>query len=269
MGIEILREITAVCDAAEIPVLPVKGIVTSRILYDDIAERPIADVDVRFRSRDMARLERAAGAAGWRCLRVARSYRNLTFDFGALSLDAEACVGPPGLCALDVDTMLGRSERCEITPRLHICIPEIHDHAVLLTVNAFKDKIVTATPWAIADLERIVVHRAFRSETFLRRIAQSHTSTLTWIVATWMEAVRGSRPWGAIRAAIEARGQVRRGYAKLFQRQMACAASTSMSLRLLARAGSDAPLMRVAALVTALAWSAEMRLRDFAAKAGF
>jgi hypothetical protein len=260
-GVEILREVTACCDAAAIQFLPVKGVVTSRLLYGDVAERPMTDVDVRVRARDLARFQHAAASAGWRCLRVARSYQNLIYDFGALSLDVEACIGPPGLCALDVGTMLDRSERQEIAPGLHVFVPEIHDHAVVLTINAFKDKIVTTASWVIGDLERIVVQPGFRRDLFVERVSQSRISTIAWIVAAWMEAGRNSSAWGAIRAAIDSRGQVRSAYAKLFRAQLAAGESGSMFLRVLARVGADSPLMQMRALACAIALSAEMRLR--------
>jgi Uncharacterised nucleotidyltransferase len=259
----VVLEVAARCERAALPVLAVKGVVTSRFLYGDVAERPLTDVDVRIRGADLQRFARVAAAAGWPRLRILRTYRSLTYDFGALSLDVEACVGPPGLCRLDVDTMLRRSERREIAPGRHVLVPEIHDHAVLLTVNAFKDKIAAAPAWAIADLERVVAHRAFGRDEFVARVVEARISTLAWIVAFWMESARGSEGWGAIRVAIESRGHVRSDYARRFQRQMAHASQDrpSMSLRLLARAAADSPFMRMRALVTAVACSAEIRAR--------
>lgn len=261
-GIEILREVIGRCDQAAIPVLPVKGVITSRVLYADVAERPITDVDVRVRARDLPNFRRAAAAAGWRSGRVSRAYRNLTYDFGFLALDVEACVGPPGLCALEIEAMLDRSERREIAPGLVVSVPEVHDHAVMLTVNAFKDKIVTATPWALADLERIVMQGTFRRDDFVERVCQSRITTLAWIVAEWMESARGNRAWGAIRAAIEARGHVRWAYARLFRRLMSDEDRGRMPLRLLARVAADSSRMRVEGIVRAAAWTPEMWLRN-------
>jgi Uncharacterised nucleotidyltransferase len=262
-GAEILRKVLDRCDAARIPTLPVKGVVTSRWLYRDVADRPITDVDIRIRPRDFARFRRMATTAGWNCLRVARSYGNLIYEFGALSLDVEAYVGPPGLCSLSVDVMIDRSERQEIVPGLSVNVPELHDHAVLLTVNAFKDKMVNAAPWAIADLERIVLPRRFGRDLFVERLRQSRVTTIGWIVAGWMESAQKNGAWAAIRAAIESRARVRRTYARLFQGLLATSGGSTMSLRLLARVGADTPGMRAEALVRALAWSAESRLRQF------
>jgi Uncharacterised nucleotidyltransferase len=261
MGVEILREVTARCEAAAVPVLPVKGVVTSRLLYADIAERPITDVDVRVRPGDLATVRRIASAAGWPCLRVAQTYHNLTYGFGVLSLDVEGSVGPPGLCALEVSAMLARAERREIAPGLRVLVPEVHDHAVLLTVNAFKDKIATAPPWALVDLERIVVHPDFRREEFVSRVRGARVTTIAWIVAGWLESVRGDPAWGAIRALLESRAALRRGYARLLERRLAEGHPDSLSVRLLTRAGADTRRMQIEAVLRAAAWSVEMAVR--------
>jgi hypothetical protein len=260
-SLRILREVVTACDAAAIPVMPVKGVVTSRVLYADVAERPITDIDVRIRARDFGRLRQLAASLRWPCLRVARTYLNLIYDFDPLSLDVEGTVGAPGLCALDVETMLGRSRRRAMAPNLWISVPEIHDHAIVLTVNAFKDKIVTAPRWAIDDLERIVLQPEFDSRIFADRVFEARIATIAWIVAGWMESARVSDAWGAIRRLIEARGRLRRVYARWFIRGLASTEGASLSFRLLARAGADSPLMQAGALACAAAWSAEMWLR--------
>jgi hypothetical protein len=157
--------------------------------------------------------------------------------------------------------MLVRAEHREIAPGLRVLVPEIHDHAVLLTVNAFKDKIVTATAWALADLEHVVLQPAFRPDEFVGRVVLARISTLAWIVASWMESMRCNHAWAAIRVAIESCGHVRASYAHRFQRHLGLAHGAPMSLRLLARVAADSPLMQIRALALAVACSAEIRLR--------
>lgn len=257
----ILAEVLARCAEAGVPILVVKGVVTSRLLYDDVAQRAIADIDVRIRPSDFSTFRALAAKAGWRCLRVAWTYRNLVYDFPPLSLDVEGYVGAPGLCAMTVDEMLSRATPLEIAPTLRVLVPEIHDHAVVLAVNAFKDKIVAANRGALSDVERIVLHRDFRCHVFVDRVVHSRIATLAWIVAAWMESERQNNEWGAIRVAIEARAPVRRRYGNLFRRLITRSPSTAMSLRLLARAVADRPLMQAEAIVCACAWEAEMWLR--------
>ncbi len=262
---EILRVVARQCAAAGIAFLPVKGVVTSHMLYEDVAERPISDVDVRIRPRDFHAFRRMATDAGWDCLRVARTYRNLVYQFPSLSLDVEAQVGPPGLCALGVHDMLQRAGELHMAEGLRVAVPEIHDHAVLLTVNAFKDKIGTAAAPALEDLDRIVRRRDFRCEAFVDRAVESRTATIAWLVGSWMES-RGSPEWSRLRGQLELRAPIRRAYGRLFQSLTELGHEGSLAMRLLARAGADAPLMRLQALASAAAWEGEMWMRSRASR---
>jgi hypothetical protein len=267
VGIQILREVAARCREASIRFLAVKGIATSRLFYADVAERPIGDVDIRVRPGDLRAFEQMGRGAAWPCVRVLRSYGSLIYDFGALSLDVESTVGPPGLCGLEVDRMLQRSEPRELSPGFRVAIPEIHDHAVLLVVNVFKDKVVTAASWALSDLERVVRAPDFRRSTFVDRVRGSGITTITWVVAAWMESARGDLAWGAIRRAIEAAGGVRWRYARLVRRGLTGAAGRApLSLRLLARVACDSPRMRARAVSRAAAFVAELALRRIVAR---
>jgi hypothetical protein len=256
---DLLRDVTSRCEAAGIPLLPVKGVVTAHLLYADVADRPLTDVDIRIRPRDFQRFRRLGRASSWRCVRVARTYHNLIYEFPTLSLDVEGHVGPPGLCALTVDAMLSRAVTTDLTG-LRMLVPEVHDHAVLLVVNVFKDKLDAAAPHAVADVERIIEHPSFDRATFLERVVESRIATITWLVAGWMES-RGSGRWGEIRTLLEKR-PVRRLYGRLFRSLLPSAGLKPMALRLLARVGSDDRLMQGQALLGAFAWDLEMRLRS-------
>jgi hypothetical protein len=261
---EILRQVVVACGRRGVPVLAVKGVVTAQDLYVDVSERPLADVDVRIRPRDLPVFRRIAADAGWRCSRVALSYRNLVYDFPPLALDVEAQTGPPGLCALTVESMLSRATLVEIAPSLRVLVPEIHDHAVALTVNAFKDKIATANAHALSDLERIVRKPYFQRDRFVELAIMTKAATMTWLVASWLESRRGSEEWGMIRTSLEARARLRRSYGALFRRLLAAgesAGDSRLSLRLLARCGSDDRLMQAYAIAAAGVWEAEMSLR--------
>jgi hypothetical protein len=257
---DLLRDVASRSEAAGVPILPVKGVVTGHLLYTDIADRPLTDVDVRVRPRDFLRFRRLARASGWRCVRVVRAYHNLIYEFPGLSLDVEGHVGPPGLCALTVDTMLSRAVVTDLAG-LRLPVPELHDHAVLLVVNVFKDKLDTAPAHAIEDVERVVLHPSFDRATFLERVLESRIATITWLVAGWMES-RGSGRWGEIRALLERRAAIRRLYGRLFRALLPRAGLEPMALRLLARVGADDRLMQGQALVGAFACDLELRLRS-------
>jgi hypothetical protein len=239
--------------ASKIPVLPVKGILTADLLYARAAERPIADVDVRVLPEHVRAVERLARDRGWPILERSRMYGKVTLEVAGIALDVESTIGPPGMCGLAVADMLRRATEQDLGGH-RVLVPEIHDHALLLAVNVFKDKLVRAAPWAVEDLERIVVVPAFHATELAARARACGASTLVWIVADWLTRTRGSAPWQAVRDAC---GPLRRkAYAGLYRALVERAAWRPGLLPLVARLASDRPLDRVGAVARAIAWQA-------------
>jgi hypothetical protein len=260
VAVGILRDVVARCSASSIEFLPVKGVVTSRLLYDDVADRPLTDVDIRIRARDFPAFRRMAAQAGWREVGRALTYRIVVYGFRGLSLDVEAVMGAPGLCALTVDTMLKRASLVELAPGLRLRVPEIHDHAIVLVLNVFKDKLPAASGRAVSDVERIARHPQFRGPTFARRAVEARTATLSWLVAHAME-LRGSEAWGEVRRELDRSGHVRYAYARWVERLNRGPDPESTWLRVLSRLAADSPLMRAEALVGAAAWELERAIQ--------
>jgi hypothetical protein len=256
---EALREVVELCNAETIDVLPVKGIVTGQLLYDDISERPLSDVDVRVRPESLMPLLVAGKRAGWKVVRVSRTYRNVVFHVGGRMVDVETDVGPPGLCSLTVDTMLARSTYDAALGFEHR-VPELHDHALLVCVNVFKDKLVTASAHAVADVERIASLPGFDPVRLAAIAAESDVRSLVWIVADWLWRERGIDPWRAVRNAIGARAP-RPFYASIFRRLLEHERGARLPMIVLARAASDSPVRRLEALSRMAACAVELRLR--------
>jgi hypothetical protein len=231
------------------------------MLYNDVAERPITDVDVRIRPRDFWRWRKVAREWDAPCWSVVWSARSRAYDFAPLSLDLEASVGPPGLCALTVATMLSRAVPFEIAADVRVLVPELHDHAVVLVVNAFKDRFVGGNPASLVDLERIVALRDFRCDTFVELAFLSQIATLTWIVAGWMEEERASQAWRAVRVAIESREEPRRLYAALYRRIAQSPSASSRPAYLYAMSGGDHPVHRLQTVAGLVASTAERVVR--------
>jgi hypothetical protein len=260
VAIEVLREVAQRCSTARIEFVAVKGAVTSRLLYADVAKRPLTDVDIRIRPRDFAAFRRMAARAGWRQVGIALTSRIVVYQFAGLSVDVEAVVGPPGLCSLSVDDVISRASPTELAPGLRLLLPELHDHAIMLVINVFKDKLPAASEHALSDVERIAVHPGFSADVFVRRAIEARIATLSWIVAGAMEA-RGATAWGEIRRELERRGNIRYEYARRLQRLNRDADSESWRVRLLARRAADRKLMRAEALIWAFAREIERRMR--------
>jgi hypothetical protein len=262
-------EVVRVASSRGIPVLPVKGVLTARLLYEDPAQRPMVDVDVRVRARELEALCVAGLAAGWKPLERSHAYRSATFELNdGERVELEAHIGPPGFCRITASDMIARA-REHVAPfgAPHLQ-PDLHDHALLLVVNVFKDQIVEASPHALTDLERIARLPGFSFAILAARAAQGGVAGLAWVVAQWMEAERHAPEWSALRAALGDRAP-RPRFAATF-RALArkgghggAAGKASLPLRLLARFASDTLAMRAHALARTAAWMLEMRAAEY------
>jgi hypothetical protein len=131
-------------------------------------------------------------------------------------------------------------------------VPELHDHAVLLCVNVFKDKFELALPWALEDARRIGEGVGFDADRFATRARHAKVACIAWIVADWMARKRGSAGWSVARAKLGGPRAPRRLYAWAFRR-LEETAPKSLATRLVARVGADDAGMWVEALAKALA----------------
>lgn len=239
----VLRE----CRNDGIDVLPVKGVLTGRLLYADAGLRPIQDVDLRIRPRDLARIETAGRRAGWRMVFRSRAYQSVSFDVLGFLVELESHVGPPGLCGLTVEDMIARAVPATSPLGFPHLQPEIHDHALLLCVNAFKDKLVEARPGAIRDLELLPRQEGFDPQRLIALAREAGSASILWIVATWLAAERGSEGWSEIRKRLGATAP-RPLYSWLFDQALRAAPRSHQVLRPLARVGADSPMQWFRAL---------------------
>lgn len=242
-----LEQVLGGCRESGIDVLPVKGVLTARLLYTDPGQRPIQDVDLRVRSRDLPRVRRTAERCGWRLLARSWAYRTLAFDVLGFLVEFEAHVGPPGLCALRVEDMITRAQRAIDPLGFPHLQPELHDHTLLLCVNAFKDKLVDALPGATRDLEIIARARDFVPRRFVDLAVETRSVTIAWIVSVWLAEERNATAWQEIRNEL-GRAAPRRRYARVLRRALGARGASRQLLRVLARMGSDSRSDHLAAL---------------------
>jgi hypothetical protein len=251
-----LAEVLTVLERAAIPALAVKGIVLAYVLHDDVAKRPLSDVDLRVRPGDFVRAVRAMRAHGFAPQWSSRQLGAVTFEVHGTSVEFETSVGPPGLCALGVTRMVERAKARVLAGTVRVLAPEIHDHAVLMIVNAYKDKMVSCPSWSVGDLETILSHVDI--STLLTRIEEAHVRAIAWIAGDWMARELGSESWRNLRDRIGTHPP-RRLYAWAMRRWMT---RGSFMTRALARVGSDSAPRRVWALGaggvgTAVSWLAQ------------
>jgi hypothetical protein len=240
---------------AQILALPVKGIVSAKVLYEDVADRLLTDVDLKIRPQDFDRVLALCRREGWREVQRMRAYRNVVFVVEGVCVDVEGYPNPPGLSCLTVDTMLERASPSRILGFPHL-LPDFHDHAVLLLINLFKDKLVHAFVWSVKDVERLPTHPAFAREQLVERLRQSGVSTIGWVVADWMVENRGIEAWRPVRDAIGPRPP-RATYVALLRRLRAIQPRGTLALRIVTRAGADHRADRAHALFRMMWWQVE------------
>lgn len=251
------REVVAALETSQIQVVAVKGLVTASTLYDDPAERPMSDIDLRIRPQHIARATALGRQAGWHVAHTSQIYPIVSFDVAGVRVEIEGTVGPPGLCALPIDQMISRAEETEALG-FRCRFPEIHDHALQLVVNIFKDKLVEAAPWALDDVARIVRHRDFLPDRFIGLAHTSDAQTMTWIVANYFATERNDSAWCDLRNRLGA--PTSPGYVRAFH-YLTKQAPTSLGARFIARVGSDARSSRARAFALTALRSIELVAR--------
>jgi hypothetical protein len=199
----VLETVASALAEGGIPVLPVKGVVTARRLYADVAERPIRDVDVRVRRRDFVRAWRIGRRLGWHKKDVVLLGQVL-WSVDGFEVDVKSAWGPPGLCALSADELFDRAENHGEHGGPARMEPEWNDHALLLVLNVFKDGLVT-TPWAVEDLRRVVAQEGVDPGVLASRARAGGVASALWIVADWMADVQGVSAWRAVRDRVGGR----------------------------------------------------------------
>jgi hypothetical protein len=184
-----------------------------------------------------------------------RAYCNVVFVLDGVCVDVEGYPNPPGLSSLTVEAMLARASRSHLLGFPHL-LPDFHDHAVLLLVNLFKDKLVHAFVWSVQDVERLPMHPSFDVGRLIDRLHESGASTIGWVVADWMVESRRIEAWRPVRAAMGSR-PARLLYVALLRRLREMQPLGTFALRIIARTGADRRTDRARALLRMMFWQLE------------
>jgi hypothetical protein len=198
----VFQRVASALDAEGIPVLPVKGLLTAHVLYPDVAERPISDIDLRVPRRHFRRALAIARSHGWATASPPGPVLwQAVLNVDGWEVDVECTLGPPALCAITVDDMIQRA-RAAVEPfGFPHRQPEMNDHALVLALNAFKDGL-HPTPWALEDLRRVVRHEHCDLERFVERTREGRVTSAIWMVADWLANAHGVIEWLTVRDRI-------------------------------------------------------------------
>ncbi len=251
-------------EQAGVPALVVKGVAlraTWGARGDQQSDaRAMEDADVRIPWSDFEKALVAARAAGFGLREVSHAYRSVVLVVDERMIDVECTIGPPGLCALEVDTMLTRAERVTLPGQGEssrgVRIPELHDHTLVLAVNAFKDKCSLAAPWVKSDLARIVRDARFDAQKFVARVHDAGCVMLVTCVAEWMCDVANDAVWAELHVELAA-GLPPAGQAYVRAYRLARAHPGFLGTRVLARVGNDRRGEKARALARLCAYAAE------------
>jgi hypothetical protein len=247
-ALHVAKIATGALDEAGVRSLPVKGVLLARQVYDP-ARRPIGDVDLVIEPSNLKRALRAARASGWNVVWDSKTLGNVNVVVRDVPVDIVCSLGPAGVSAVGATDMLSRATRCDEPLGFPHWQIDVHDHALLLAVDAFKDKLGRGKPWAREDLVRICALDGFSLPAFVERASAARLRTMLAIVAEWVVASAPDAAWSEIGARLR-EAPLRRGFAERYERALRTSGSRWQRWRLSAmtRAVSDSPARRALAL---------------------
>ena len=256
LAVEALQHVLTAFEPRGIRVLPVKGIILAHTLYEAVTDRPMQDVDLRVMPADLRAAARIAGEQGWDVRVTSKQLGTLEFMVGGVLVEVETTIGPPGVCRVTVGEMLARAaEKTAPLGFIHRQ-PEIHDHALLLCVNAFKDKLPTALPWTLTDLTRIASQPQFDPDEMAKRAHEARLAGMVWLVADWLCGHgTGSDAWREVQSRL-GRTPPRPLYTTAFRALVRPQSPSPFLGATLVRACSDDPFMWGKALALGAAGTA-------------
>jgi len=190
--VDVLQRIVEVASSAGAIVAPVKGVVLSRWIYEDIAERPYSDLDILVARDDLPRMEAAVAARGWPVHVWSREMGELEFTVDRITVEIHAEFGRRDLSRLTIAEVMSRSVPDARTFPFEIRRIDDIDHFLLLVANVTKKSFVYANPHQPADLERFVERLRPRWDELIARAHAARFLTALRDVALWMADERSS-----------------------------------------------------------------------------
>ena len=247
-----LGRVLAWLDERGIDALPVKGIVLANTVYARPVERPLGDLDLKVRARDLDAIARLlATERGARLVRHSRIAGNVTGQIDLIEVDFETRIGAPLVCALGIDAIFARATRTRDGLGFEHLRIDVNDHALVLALDRFKDH-VGAKPWAAWDLARIVREPGFTPSRFAERAAEARCTTIVHVVARHLSEAHGDARWGEIAARVP---PARARYAERMLATLASGGPAALAARVNARAASDSPIRALASVAVGAAWA--------------
>ncbi len=174
------------------PVIPVKGVVLARWIYDDVSERPLRDVDLLVPRAAFIDVVRAVRNAGLRIEYETAELGEVLFMSEGIEVELHAEVGRRDLSNLSVDEVLSRSVVDSHTFSVPIQRIDDLDHLLLLAANVVKDYFVVYNPHQPEDLRRMLERTRERAAELVAVAERIGFMTGLRNVASWMAEAQES-----------------------------------------------------------------------------
>ena len=202
VAVSVLRKVIDAAVSAGITVAPVKGVVLSRWLYDDVSDRPYRDLDILIARDDLPRMFAAVEARGWPIQVHSPEMGELELTVDRLTVEIHAEFGRRDLSRLTIADLLARATVDGGTFPFPIRRIDDIDHFLLLVANVTKKAFTYANPHQPADLDRLLERLRPRWGELLERVRTARFSTALRTVAVWMADEHGSAMFGELLRAM-------------------------------------------------------------------
>jgi hypothetical protein len=184
-ALDVIGSVSRRLAGAGIPFVATKGIVTARQLYASPSERPLSDIDLLVAEDDLDRVCATLSDAEFDRRERFRSYRVAVFNHRGIGIDIKGVVGPTGLCALPARAVIEASVD-GASLGLPCRVPSLEHHALLLLINAYKDRLACVDAPATEDLRRLLDLEALPIDRFVAQCDAGHVRAIAWITVRWL-----------------------------------------------------------------------------------
>ena len=204
VAVSVLRKVIDVATSVGVTVAPVKGVVLSRWLYDDVSDRPYRDLDIVVAQGDLPRMFAAVEARPWPIRVHSPEMGELEFTVDRLTVEIHAEFGRRDLSRLTIADLLARATVDGGTFPFEIRRIDDIDHFLLLVANVTKKAFTYANAHQPADLERFLARLRGRWDELFERVRAARFLTALRSVAVWMVDEHGSALFGELLRAVPA-----------------------------------------------------------------
>ncbi|MFL5304557.1 MAG: nucleotidyltransferase family protein [Polyangia bacterium] len=192
VAVSVLRKVVAAAAEASACVAPIKGVVLSRWLYGEVAERPYRDVDILIARADLVQMRAAVVANDWPIKVYSVEMGELEFTVDRLTVEMHGELGRRDLSRMTASDVLSRAVFDDTSFPFRVNRIDDIDHLFLLVANVIKKSFTYANAHQPADLNRLLGRLRPRWGELIARAQAARFVTAVRAVSEWMADERQS-----------------------------------------------------------------------------